>query len=266
MTATTGADASLRVGRLLAALALVWGTSTRTGDLTSGWRGSSDHLPAFAAAGGAGPARLVVEKKSHSRAAPARIPLMSIGAKQLLHLGRYPQMWKDHWVGPANIGRADMGVAGMDAYAILGAVILQVILGLYAAAEEPQAGDPRVRYPRLQRFFFDAQSLLLMLATACSAFSMITFLMVKVNAVTALGVYRDVAFERLLALTYQVRIVAFLSLVFSILLLLVVFSMSLYSKVKGNRGLILTSVAMLFGLITVHDMFQMMAFATRTLA
>merc|ERR1719291_1296068 len=39
--------------------------------------------------------------------------------KRVLHIGRFPRMWKDEWVGPADLARAGLRIDGMETYAIV---------------------------------------------------------------------------------------------------------------------------------------------------
>ncbi|CAK0857853.1 unnamed protein product, partial [Prorocentrum cordatum] len=141
------------------------------------------------------------------------------------------------WFGPANLERANLRITGMETYAIVAAVLLQVILGVYGSVSEPQLDDPRIRYPRLQRRVFEAQMVLLMIAVLCSTYTMVMFLLIKIYSVTALGLYKDVAYKAFTQATVGIRSDAFWALISSIITFLLAFSLNLYSKVKGNRGI-----------------------------
>jgi len=165
--------------------------------------------------------------------------------KRLLHVGIWPVKWKEQWVGPANMDRANLRINGMDTYALVAAVLLQVILGLYAAVPEPAADDPRIKYYLLQRASFELQMFFLMAATICSTYTMVTFLICKIYAVMALGSYKDVAYETFQFETRSYRIKGFWCLVYSLVFLLIAFSMNLYTRIKGHRGLIMAAVTMI---------------------
>lgn len=166
--------------------------------------------------------------------------------KQITHVGRYPRMWRESWLGPANLDRANLRITGMETYSIIAAVLLQVILGLYSSIERPDENDPRVMYPRLQMFVFEIQMTLLMVAVLCSTYTMVMFLMIKVYSVTALGLHLDVAHEGFILATQRSRAGAFWSLIAATCSFLVAFALNLYSKVKGNKGLGLSFLAMCF--------------------
>jgi len=174
---------------------------------------------------------------------PLRALDVSTAVKQTLHVGRFPRMWKEKWVGPANLERANLRITAIDTYALVAAILLQVILGLYTASPEPAKDDPRIKYPRLQRVNFELQMLCLMVSVLCSTYTMVTFLLCKIYTVTALSVYKDVAFDLFTRATGPLRIKAFWSLIYSLVLFLAAFCLSLYTRVKGNRGLILCVVA-----------------------
>jgi hypothetical protein len=163
--------------------------------------------------------------------------------KRFLHIGRFPRMWKEEWVGPANLDRASLRIDGMETYAIVAAVLLQVILGLYGAISEPDLDDPRIKFPVLQRIVFEAQMVLLMIAVLCSTYTMVVYLLIKIYAVTALGVYKDVAYRAFTVATGRHRSHAFWALIAAIITFLLAFALNLYSKVKGKRGLVLSIVA-----------------------
>lgn len=166
--------------------------------------------------------------------------------KRFLHAGRFPVMWKERWIGPANLERANMRITGMETYAIVAAVLLQVILGIYGSISEPQADDPRIKYPLLQRIVFEAQMVLLMVAVLCSTYTMVMFLLIKIYTVTALGMHHDVAYEVFTLSTARFRSHAFWALITSIITFLMAFALNLYTKVKGNRGIALSAVTLAF--------------------
>ncbi|CAK0808065.1 unnamed protein product [Prorocentrum cordatum] len=99
-------------------------------------------------------------------------------------------------------------------------------------------------FPVLQRAVFEAQMVLLMIAVLCSTYSMVMYLLIKIYAVTALGVYKDVAYRAFTVATGRYRSHAFWALIASIITFLMAFALNLYSKVKGKRGLLLSVFTM----------------------
>lgn len=172
-------------------------------------------------------------------------------AKQVLHLGHYPMMWKDYIIGPADLDRANLRVTGMDTYALIAAVLLQVIIGLYGAVSEPADDDPRIPYPRIQRFVFELQIALSGMAMLCSAFTMVMFLFCKIYTVTALGLYKDVAYQNFQEATAPHRIHAFWSLIIALLAFMGAFSLNMCTKINGIRGIFVGGLMLLcsFGIM-----------------
>jgi len=165
--------------------------------------------------------------------------------RQILHFPvKYPVMWQERWLGPANLDRANLRITGMDTYALISAVLLQVIIGLYGTCECPQEGDPHVKYPRLQRWMFEAQVLALMIAVICSTYTMVMFLLCKIYTVTALAMYKDVAYDLFQKATASHRVHAFWSLIMAMNAFLVAFALNLFSRIRGNRGLVVMGVSL----------------------
>lgn len=165
--------------------------------------------------------------------------------KEFLHLSRWPAIWKERWAGPANLDRAGLRITGFDTYALVAAVLLQVIISLYGSLTEPQTDDPRIKYPRLQRIVFEAQLAFLMLASLCSTFTMVTFLLCKIFSVMALSVHKDVAWQVFTKVTRRHRLNGFYTLISALLSFLVAYCLNIYTKIKGNRGLAFTVFFML---------------------
>jgi hypothetical protein len=172
-------------------------------------------------------------------------------------------MWKERWIGPANLDRAMLKITGMDTYALVAAVLLQVIIGLYTSVPEPSADDPHIKYPRLQRIVFEAQMALLMIAVMCSTYTMVTFLLCKIYTVLALGMYRDVSYDLFFQGTKRLRVTAFWSLIWSMNTFLLAFSLNLYTRIKGNRGLLLAFVGILALLPVAHDWMDILSMASK---
>jgi len=183
--------------------------------------------------------------------------------RQLLHVGRYPVMWKERWIGPANLDRAMLKITGMDTYALVAAVLLQVIIGLYTSVPEPSADDPHIKYPRLQRIVFETQMALLMIAVMCSTYTMVTFLLCKIYTVLALGMYYDVSYDLFFQGTRRLRVSAFWSLIWSMNTFLLAFALNLYTRIKGNRGLLLAFAGMLALLPVARDWMEILSMANQ---
>jgi len=183
--------------------------------------------------------------------------------RQMLHVGRYPVMWQERWIGPANLARADLKITGMDTYALVAAVLLQVIIGLYASVPEPQEDDPKIKYPRLQRYVFQLQMALLMVAVMCSTYTMVSFLLCKVYTVMALGMYQDVSYDLFFQGTNNIRLSSFWSLIVSMETFLFAFALNLYTRVKGNRGVFLASVAIFVVFLLVREVMGIYALAEK---
>jgi len=183
--------------------------------------------------------------------------------RQMLHVGRYPVMWQERWIGPANLDRANLKITGMDTYAVVAAVLLQVIIGLYASVSEPSEDDPKIKYPRLQKYVFQLQMTLLMVAVMCSTYTMVSFLLCKVYAVMALGMYRDVSYDLFFQGTNNIRLSSFWSLIVSMETFLFAFALNLYTRVKGNRGVFLASVAIFVVFLLVREVMGIYALAEK---
>lgn len=192
-------------------------------------------------------------------------PAVSTGTllRQILHCGRYPAMWKERWIGPANLDRANLKITGMDTYALVAAVLLQVIIGLYTSVPEPSADDPHIKYPRLQRIVFELQMALLLVAVMCSTYTMVTFLLCKIYTVLSLGMYRDVAYDLFFQGTRRLRVTSFWSLIWSMNAFLLAFALNLYTRIKGNRGLLLAFAGILVLLPIVRDWMAILQLADK---
>ncbi|CAJ1342686.1 unnamed protein product [Effrenium voratum] len=178
------------------------------------------------------------------------VPADSTSVKQALHVGRYITMWKARWIGPENLDRAGLRVTGMDTYALVAAVLLQVLMGLYGSVPEPDELDERLKYPQLHRFMYEAQMIFASISVICSTYTMVMFLLCKIYSVMALGMWKDVSYDLFQQATGRFRLRAFWSLIIAMHSFLVSFAMNLFTRIKGNRGLFLFMITML-GLIPV---------------
>merc|ERR1711860_241210 len=135
--------------------------------------------------------------------------------------------------------------------------------GLYGSVSAPAPDDPRIKYPRLQRLVYESTMVLLMMSALCSTFTMIMFLLFKVYTVTALGMYKDVAYTLFLQATGRHRMHAFNSLILSMTSFVVAFALNLYTRIKGNRGIVASlAVLTLCGYI-LHDVYKLLHFADK---
>ncbi|CAE7873650.1 KLHL4, partial [Symbiodinium necroappetens] len=162
-------------------------------------------------------------------------------------------MWKEKWVGPANLDRASLRITGMDTYALVAAVLLQVITGLYGSVPEPDESNERIKYPALQRFMYESQMFLSSVSVVCSTYTMVMFLLCKIYTVMALGMYKDVSYDLFQQNTARFRLRAFWSLIIAMHSFLVSFAMNLFTRVKGKRGLFLCVVTMMGIAPVVYD-------------
>lgn len=146
----------------------------------------------------------------------------------------------------------------MDTYAVVAAVLLQVLMGLYGVISEPEEGSGRV-----QRALYEAQMVLLSISVLSSTFCMVMFLLNKIYAVTALGMYKDVAYAAFRQATAQQRVRAFWSLITAMVTFLASFSISLGTRLKGRRGWFLCMTTLSGGAFMVWEWTRMMMLASK---
>ncbi|CAK8993216.1 unnamed protein product [Durusdinium trenchii] len=178
------------------------------------------------------------------------LPHDAVPVRQALHLHRYLQLWRIHWIGPENLDRAGLRVTGMDTYAIVASVLLQVITGFYGSVPEPDDTDERLKYPNLHRLMYEGQMIFAGISVVCSTYTMVMFLLCKSYSVMALGMYKDVSYDLFQAASGRFRLRAFWSLIIAMHSFLISFAMNLFTRIKGNRGLAFFFVGML-GIIPV---------------
>jgi len=194
----------------------------------------------------------------HNKREPSRVARDGLNAqwtplRQILHVGRYLTMWKEKWVGPANLDRASLRITGMDTYALVAAVLLQVITGLYGSVPEPEEEDPRIKYPMAQRVMYEAQMFLSGVSVVCSTYTMVMFLLCKIYTVMALGMYKDVSYDLFQQATARFRLRAFWSLIIAMHSFLVSFAMNLFTRIKGKRGIFFCVLTMAGIIPVIYD-------------
>mmetsp|Transcript_49478 Transcript_49478/g.130490 ORF Transcript_49478/g.130490 Transcript_49478/m.130490 type:complete len:281 (+) Transcript_49478:27-869(+) len=166
------------------------------------------------------------------------------GIKRMLHWHRYPSIWKEHWFGPANLDRANLRISGMDTYALIAAVLLQVLIGLYGVINDPDK-DATLS----QRLMFEIKMFLLLAAVLSSSFTMVMFLLNKIYSVTALAMHKDVAYRAFQRATSHIRVCAFWSLIVSIVSFILSFVLHVLSRIESKRRgvfYILTSMGVIW--------------------
>eukprot|EP00929_Paragymnodinium_shiwhaense_P119799 TRINITY_DN9169_c0_g1_i1.p1 TRINITY_DN9169_c0_g1~~TRINITY_DN9169_c0_g1_i1.p1 ORF type:complete len:368 (-),score=47.89 TRINITY_DN9169_c0_g1_i1:185-1288(-) len=158
------------------------------------------------------------------------LPLTGVRAL-VQHVNRWPGRMTERWLGPVNFDRAGLRLDTMDTYAVVASVFLGCLLGLYGSVS-----DPDYDTPTSMKTLFDVQMALLMVATLCASFTTFIFLINKLFAATAMGLWKDVAFFTYQYHTAVQRKMAFWSLVLSMLAFIVTFALNLYEKIQGRKG------------------------------
>lgn len=174
------------------------------------------------------------------------------------HVNRRLGRLEERWMGPVNFDRAGLRMSGMDTYAIIASVLLQVLIGLYGCINAPEDDDPAI-----EKRIFDAQMALLMIATLCSSFTMVMFLLNKVYAVTALAFWKDVAYSSFVNATMKHRFQGFWSLIVATTCFMLSFSLNLSQMLPGKKGKLITVVAIAFTLFMISDWMNMMVTASK---
>lgn len=150
----------------------------------------------------------------------------------------------DHWIGPVNLSRQGLRISGMENYAVIASVMLQILVGFYCGV-----GQPDEKSSQTDKYIFEGQMILLMIAIMCSTFTMVMFLLAKICNVTALGLYKDVDYATFLQETTHHRAEAFWSMFIGITCFVFAFSLDLLRRVDGQRGLILKATSLMGGLV-----------------
>eukprot|EP00929_Paragymnodinium_shiwhaense_P008565 TRINITY_DN11251_c0_g2_i1.p1 TRINITY_DN11251_c0_g2~~TRINITY_DN11251_c0_g2_i1.p1 ORF type:complete len:283 (-),score=51.04 TRINITY_DN11251_c0_g2_i1:128-976(-) len=197
--------------------------------------------------------------------APARLLMQ--------HVLRWPERMAERWLGPVNFDRATLRIDAMDTYALCSAVMLQVLVGLYGATQDPEDDDDKdaesggqqaaygwYRWYRLtpDRANFEAQMACLMVATLCACFTMVLFLLNKVYSCSAIGMWKDVAYMNFQYHTAAQRKLAFWSLIVAVFFFTCSFSLSLYDRYKSRRGLALCGLSFVIGLVMLLSLKDLM--------
>lgn len=179
--------------------------------------------------------------------------------RRLLHSERYFRMWREKWVGPINMDRVGFIVSGMDTYALVATVLLQVILGLYGSTSDPGADAPRWK-----TILYDTQMVLLTIATLASCFTMVTFLLNKIYAVTALGMQKDVAYDLFGLVTDRYRYASFWSLNLAMITFMISYCLNVIELARGYKRRIATAAVTLIGMaIMIVQWFTMIGLASK---
>eukprot|EP00929_Paragymnodinium_shiwhaense_P113441 TRINITY_DN81737_c0_g1_i1.p1 TRINITY_DN81737_c0_g1~~TRINITY_DN81737_c0_g1_i1.p1 ORF type:complete len:303 (-),score=73.92 TRINITY_DN81737_c0_g1_i1:185-1093(-) len=174
------------------------------------------------------------------------------------HVNRRLGRLEERWLGPVDFDRAGMRLSGMDTYAIIASVLLQVLIGLYGCIDTPDKDADTFEHR-----IFDAQMVLLMIATLCSAFTMVMFLLNKVYAVTALGFWKDVSYQTFVNATMKHRFQGFWSLIVSTVAFMLTFALNLIQKLPRRKGLAVSAVALAITFAMVSDWAHMMMTASK---
>eukprot|EP00929_Paragymnodinium_shiwhaense_P008564 TRINITY_DN11251_c0_g1_i8.p1 TRINITY_DN11251_c0_g1~~TRINITY_DN11251_c0_g1_i8.p1 ORF type:complete len:276 (-),score=34.69 TRINITY_DN11251_c0_g1_i8:130-957(-) len=189
------------------------------------------------------------------------------------HVFRWPERMTERWLGPVNFDRATLRIDAMDTYALCAAVMLQVLVGLYGASQDPEEDDEKegeasvgwYRWYRMtpDRVNFEAQMAFLMVATLCACFTMVLFLLNKVYSCSAIGMWKDVAYFNFQYHTAAQRKLAFWSLIVAVFCFMCSFSLSLYDRYKTRKGFALVGLSFVIGLVMVLSLKDLMDLANK---
>merc|ERR1719263_122942 len=102
-----------------------------------------------------------------------------------------------------------------------------------------------------------------MLATLLTSFTTILFLLNKVYACTALGMWKDVAFFNYQYHTAAQRRMAFWSLIVSMLTFVASFALNLYEKMGGKKGKYIAVATLVIGGAMSFSVKELMDLATK---
>lgn len=161
------------------------------------------------------------------------------------HIMRRIGRLEERWLGPINFDRANLRISGMDTYSVVASVLMLTLLGLYGATKVNPSYEQSTGG---QKIVFEIQVVLLMIATLASTFCMVTFLLNKVYTCTALGLWKDVAYNAYMRDMVSARLRGFWAMFIGVVALLLSFSLSLINRFKGKRGYYLAGVSALFTL------------------
>jgi len=212
----------------------------------------------------------------------------SEGIRHALHIGLRIQKAWDHWIGPVDLDRQDLRLSGFENYAIISAVMLQILVGFYAgvahpkdhsgeatpaaaaapasavaSAAKPEAAPTAPSKDVVDKLVFEIQMFLLLIAVLCSTFTMVMFLLAKICNVTALGLYKDVNYATFLHSSRSHRVLAFWSLFIALGTFLLAFALDLFRRVAGPRGVAVKVIAIVGGLYMLWEWADIMWLADK---
>jgi len=178
--------------------------------------------------------------------------------RDALHIGLLWQRFRDHWIGPVNFDRVGLRISGFENYAIIAAVLLQVLVGFYSGVAAPEDNATK-----LEMRVYEFQMGCLMIAVLCSTFTMVLFLLAKICAVTSLGLYKDVAYATFLQATRYHRTMAFWSLFTALITFNTAFALDLLRRVKGSAGVLMKLFILVVGGLSLYMWWDVMVLADR---
>eukprot|EP00929_Paragymnodinium_shiwhaense_P032466 TRINITY_DN17984_c0_g1_i1.p1 TRINITY_DN17984_c0_g1~~TRINITY_DN17984_c0_g1_i1.p1 ORF type:complete len:282 (+),score=66.31 TRINITY_DN17984_c0_g1_i1:85-930(+) len=196
----------------------------------------SDHHAARSAFGLRGGVSAMPKAESPAQSPVAReamdveLPLTGIRAF-VQHILRWPGRMSERWLGPVNFDRAGLRLDTMDTYAAVASLFMGCLLGLYGCVSDPEEDAPKSA-----KTLFEVQMALLMFSTLCASFTTFVFLINKLFAATAMGLWKDVAFFTYQYHTAFQRKLAFWGLVLSMISFIACFALNLYEKIQGKKG------------------------------
>jgi len=182
----------------------------------------------------------------------------SVPMRDALHIGLLWQRFRDHWIGPVNFDRVGLRISGFENYAIIAAVLLQVLVGFYSGVAAPEDNATK-----LEMRVYEFQMGCLMIAVLCSTFTMVLFLLAKICAVTSLGLYKDVAYATFLQATRYHRTMAFWSLFTALITFNTAFALDLLRRVKGSAGVLMKLFILVVGGLSLYMWWDVMVLADR---
>lgn len=200
----------------------------------------------------------MITDKTQAKAGGADLMEQARLREFIQHVNRRLGRFEERWLGPVNFDRAGLRMSGMDTYAIIASVLLQVLIGLYGCINTVEDDAPVI-----EKRLFDAQMGLLMIATLCSAFTMVMFLLNKVYAVTALAFWKDVAYNSFVNATMKHRFQGFWSLIVATTCFMLSFSLNLTQMLPGKKGKIVSALSIVVTLVMISDWTNMMMVASK---
>eukprot|EP00929_Paragymnodinium_shiwhaense_P014105 TRINITY_DN121994_c0_g1_i1.p1 TRINITY_DN121994_c0_g1~~TRINITY_DN121994_c0_g1_i1.p1 ORF type:complete len:295 (-),score=55.60 TRINITY_DN121994_c0_g1_i1:146-1030(-) len=172
-------------------------------------------------------------------------PMMPQFREFVQHIMRRLGRLEERWLGPINFDRANLRISGMDTYSVVASVLILTLTSLYGATSLPAKEEEATP---AQKRLYEIQMVCLMVAMLCSTYCMITFLLNKVYSCTALGLWKDVAYNSFMRDMVQVRLRGFWSMMIALVALMTSFSLNLIDKVGGKRGWAVGGASILMGI------------------